>query len=252
MKKWLTIVSVLLGFAVYSQNEGLFNRATSAYNEGDYEKAIERYLEILDKGQHSAALYYNLGNSYYKLNQIAPSIYYYEKALLLQPNDPEIKTNLSYAKNMTLDAIEALPETSLSRFYNSIIGLFTFDEWSYVAVGLLLLFVLTYLAFYYLRYSSHKRIAFVTSMISLILVVVCLVFAFMQYRNFETDQPAIVFAQESVVKSEPNQRSTQVFVLHEGTKVNVLDQLEDYKKIQLVDGKTGWIQAEDVKLLKDF
>ncbi|NAS12486.1 tetratricopeptide repeat protein [Poritiphilus flavus] len=252
MKKWLTIALVLLGFAVYSQNEGLFNRATSAYNEGDYEKAIERYMEILDKGQHSAALYYNLGNSYYKLNQIAPSIYYYEKALLLQPNDPEIKTNLSYARNMTLDAIEALPETSLSRIYNSITGLFTFDEWSYVGVGFMLLFVLAYLAFYYLRYSSHKRIAFVTSMISLILVVVCLVFAFMQYRNFETDQPAIVFAEESVVKSEPNQRSSQVFVLHEGTKVNVLDQLEDYRKIQLVDGKTGWIQAEDVKLLKDF
>ena len=111
MKRTVLIFALFFCFGVNAQTEALFNRATDAYNEGNYQQAIEVYNQILDKGEHSAALYFNLGNSYYKLNQIAPSIYYYEKALLLSPNDPEIKTNLSYAQNMTLDAIEVLPET---------------------------------------------------------------------------------------------------------------------------------------------
>ena len=114
MKKLLSVVIFLFGLVAFGQNETLFNQATEAYNEGAYQKAVDNYLEILDNGQHSAELYYNLGNSYYKLNQIAPSIYYYEKALLLRPNDEEIKNNLAYANNMTLDAIETLPETGLS------------------------------------------------------------------------------------------------------------------------------------------
>ena len=253
MKKYVVILLFCFSWSFSSaQGDALFKKATNAYNQGEYEKAIESYLQILEDGRHSAALYYNLGNCHYKLNQIAPSIYYYEKALLLQPNDPEIKNNLSYAKNMTLDAIEALPETGLSKIYNNLIGLLTFDQWAYLAVALILLFVIAYIAFYYFRYSSNKRIAFITSMVSLILAVVSISFAFLQHQNFESDQPAIVFAEESVVKSEPNVRSTQAFVLHEGAKVNVLDKLNEYHKIELVDGKTGWILAEDLRLLKDF
>ncbi|MDX1313866.1 MAG: tetratricopeptide repeat protein, partial [Eudoraea sp.] len=105
MKKYLFLLFAFLIQLVYSQSEARFDSATVAYNKGDYEKAIAYYKEILGEGKHSAALYYNLGNSFYKLNQIAPSIYYYEKALLLAPNDPEIKNNLVYAQNMTLDAI---------------------------------------------------------------------------------------------------------------------------------------------------
>ncbi len=253
MKNYILIffLSVCCASA-HGQNDALFQNATKAYNEGEYEKAIENYLNILEKGEHSASLYYNLGNSYYKLNQIAPSIYYYEKALLLQPNDAEIKNNLAYANNMTLDAIEPLPETGLSKIYDSIIGLLSFDQWSYLAVALMIFFVLSYIAFYYFRYSSHKRIAFVTSMISLILAVAAITFAFIQYQDFESDQPAIVFAAVSMVKSEPNARSTQAFILHEGAKVYIVDQLDDYQKIELADGKTGWIPEEDIKLLKDF
>ncbi|MBT8302403.1 MAG: tetratricopeptide repeat protein, partial [Maribacter sp.] len=148
MKQLLFIIVMLIAFLGNAQNEALFNRATESYNNGDYQKAIENYSEILENGQHSAELYYNLGNAYYKLNQIAPSIYYYEKALLLSPNDEEIKNNLSYARNMTLDAIEVLPETGLSKIYNAVTGIMTFDQWSYTAVVFMILFVLLYIAFY--------------------------------------------------------------------------------------------------------
>lgn len=252
MKKILFILSLLIGIMASAQNNVEFDRATEAYNSGEYQTAVDSYLEILEKGKHSSELYYNLGNAYYKLNQIAPSIYYYEKALLLKPNDPEIKNNLSYARNMTLDAIETIPETGFAKIYNSLLGFLSFDQWGYVAVVFTLLFVLLYIAFYYFRYSSRKRSAFVLSIASLFIAIVSLVFAYLEYSAFKADQPAIVFARESSVKSEPNKKSQEAFALHEGTKVTVLEELNDWKKIRIADGTTGWISSEDIKVLKDF
>ena len=153
MKNLVFLLLLLLSFTANAQNEALFNRATTYYNEGEYEKAAENYFKILENGEHSAAVYYNIGNCYYKLNQIAPSIYYYEKALLLKPNDREIKNNLAYAQNMTLDAIEPLPATSLSKLYKNITGLLSFDQWSYVGVFFVFLFVLAYILLPKIFYS---------------------------------------------------------------------------------------------------
>lgn len=252
MKKLLYIIVLLTAFIGNAQNKALFDKATDAYNNGDFLKAIEYYNGILDNGQHSAALYFNLGNAYYKLNQIAPSIYNYEKALLLSPNDPEIKNNLSYARNMTLDAIEVIPETGLARIYNTITGVLSFDQWSYVGIAFMILFVLLYIAFYYFKYAMRKRIAFVASIVSLMISVMAVVFALVQYNDYMTDQPAIVFDSEVQIKMEPNIRSEPLFVLHEGTKVNVLDELNDWKKIKIADGKSGWVTSESIRLLKDF
>lgn len=252
MKRIVHIIIFLISITASAQNKALFDRATKAYNGGEYQTAVDSYLEILDNGQHSPELYYNLGNTYYKLNQIAPSIYYYEKALLLKPNDFEIRNNLSYARNMTLDAIETIPETGFAKIYNSLLGYLSFDQWSYVAVVFVVLFVLLYIAFYYFRYSSRKRSAFVLSIVSLFIAILSLVFAYLEYSAFKADRPAIVFARESSVKSEPNKTSQEAFALHEGTKVSVLDELNDWKKIQIADGTTGWIPSEDIKVLKDF
>ncbi|WP_209401509.1 SH3 domain-containing protein [Pseudozobellia sp. WGM2] len=252
VKTLFYIALFFFGVTASAQNEALFNKATEAYNVGEYQNAINGYLEILDNGEHSAELYYNLGNAYYKLNQIAPSIYYYEKALLLKPNDAEVENNLAYARNMTLDAIDTIPETGLSKIYDNIVGFLSFDQWSYAAVFFMILFVLLYIAFYYFRYSSRKRLAFVTSIVALLISVTSVVFAFLQYNLYKADQPAIVFASESSVKSEPNLRSQEAFALHEGTKVNILEELNEWKKIRIADGTTGWIPSEDIKTLKDF
>lgn len=235
-----------------AQNISLFNSATTAYNDGDYNTAIENYLKIIEKGEHSAEIYFNLGNAYYKLNQIAPSVYYYEKALLLKPNDREILHNLSYAQNMTLDAFETLPQTEFAKFYKSIISMFSFDQWSYIAIVFMFLFVLLYIAFKYFDYSTRKRIAFIGSFVSLFMVAFAIVFAFLQYKEFNTTQPAIVFSDEIAIKSDPNINSQEVFRLHSGTKVNVLEELKDWRKISLVDGQTGWVLIENIKLLKGF
>ncbi|PIF00712.1 MAG: ion channel protein [Maribacter sp.] len=252
MKKLTYIIVVLVSFIGTAQNDTLFNKATDSYNNGDYQKAIDYYNGILDNGQHSAELYFNLGNAYYKLDQIAPSIYNYEKALLLSPNDREIKNNLDYAQNMTLDAIEVIPETGLSKIYRTLTGFLSFDQWSYVTVISMMFFVLFCIAFYYFKYAMHKRIAFILGIVSLLISIMTVVLAYIQYNDFMADQPAIVFDSEVRIKSEPNKGSQPIFVLHEGTKVNVLDELNGWKKIKIADGKTGWIPSKSIKLLKDF
>lgn len=243
---------LLLGLSVSAQQNALFDSATKAYNAGEYQTAVDTYLEILESGKHSAALYYNLGNAYYKMNQIAPSIYYYEKALLLKPNDAEIKNNLGYAQNMTLDAIDTIPETGFAKIYNSVLRLLSFDQWAYAGVIFMILFVLLYIAFYYFRFSSRKRLSFILSIVSLFFAIIAVVFAYVEYNAYQAERYAIVFAKEASVKSEPNLKSQEAFELHEGTKVNVLDELNQWKKIQIVDGTVGWIPAEDIKLIRDF
>ncbi|MCK0188633.1 tetratricopeptide repeat protein [Arenibacter sp. F20364] len=252
MVRVLTILVCLVATLGFSQNEQLFEEATALYNEGEYAKAADNYLKILENGEHSSELYFNLGNTYYKLNNIAPSIYYYEKALLLKPNDQDIRDNLSYAQNMTLDAIEPLPQTTISRLYNKLTSYLSFDQWAYVAVGFMMLFVCCYIAFYYFRFSTQKRIAFISSLVFLLFTVLAVLLAYLEFSEFESDQPAIVFSEEVVIKSEPNNRSQSVFTLHAGAKVNVLEQLNDWKKIRILDGTTGWIPSEDIKILKDF
>jgi tetratricopeptide (TPR) repeat protein len=236
----------------FAQNETAFEQANTLYNEGNYTEAITKYTSILDQGEHSAELYYNIANAHYKLNNVAPSIYYYEKALLLKPNDKEILNNISYAKNMTIDAIEIVPEVGFSRLIKNATNTMVFDNWAKTAVALVVLFVLLFLMYYFSQSTSKKRLAFITSLSSLLLAFIALAFAFNSYELDQKNQPAIVFAQESQIKSEPNLRSAEAFKLHEGTKVQVIDTVTNWKKIKLSDGKTGWVVSDDIKLLKDF
>jgi len=251
--KRLSILICLFSFFVgASQNSTLFKQATEHYNKGEYSKAIENYEKILKNGEHSAELYFNLGNSYYKLNEIGPSIYYYEKALLLKPNDNEVLSNLGYAQNMRLDAVEEIPKTDIAKAYSSFVNTLSFDQWAHLAVSFILLFVFAYLAYFFLRFAAKKRIAFIVSILFLISGVLSVAMAYLQYQEFKNDNPAIIYSQEVKINSEPNNNSEIVFVLHEGTKVNVLDQLNNWSKIKLAGGQTGWMPKDDLKLLKDF
>lgn len=249
MKTLLYIVMLFVSGLGVAQNEAVFKNANTLYNEGKFQDAIDQYESILNKGQHSAELYFNLGNANYKLNRIAPSVYYYEKALRLSPNDKEIQNNLAFAQNMTIDAIEELPEVGVSKFMKKAINAFSFDAWAKLSIAFMLLFVGLFITYYFMFSTSRKRMAFVSSNASLLLMLVCLFFAFQKYNLVQKDRPAIVFSQEAEVKSEPNMRSAEAFKLHEGTKVQVLDTVNNWKKIKLVDGKTGWIPSDDIKAL---
>jgi len=249
MKLLIYIFSFLITTFSVAQNNTLFEEGNALYNEGKFTDAISKYESILDAEKHSAALYFNLGNAHYKLNNIAPSIYYYEKALQLAPNDKEIQNNIVFARNMTIDAIDVVPEVGFSKLFKNISNTFSFDAWAYISVITMLLFVLLSLLYYFSYSTTRKRLAFIGGSSFLLLCFVSLFFAFNKYDIDKKDRPAIVFQQEALVKSEPNLRSEEAFRLHEGTKVQILDTLENWKKIKLSDGKVGWISSDAIKAL---
>ncbi len=249
MKKTLYILIFLLSTFSMAQNETLFEQANTLYNDGNYMEAIDKYKAILNNGKHSAALYFNLGNAYYKLNNIAPSIYYYEKALQLAPADKDILNNIAFARNMTIDEIDTIPQVGFSKYVKYVTNMMSFDAWAKVAVGLVILFVILFLSYYFSYATFKKRLAFVGSLTAISLACIAVVLAFHKYNLEKNNKPAIVFAKEAQIKSEPNLRSVEAFKLHEGTKVQILDTVNNWKKIKLVDGKTGWIVSDDIKAL---
>ncbi|WP_431157264.1 tetratricopeptide repeat protein [Winogradskyella poriferorum] len=248
------ITVILLCFSLFgiSQNTQVFEEANALYNDGKFAEAIDKYESILDSDVHSAELYFNLANANYKLNNIAPSVYYYEKALLLNPNDEEIKNNLAFAQNMTIDAIDKVPDVGFSKIIKNFVNTLSSDTWAIIAVIGVFIFVLLFLLYHFSQATSRKRLAFVVSIASLFIAILSVVMAFQKVRLDAKKNPAIVFAQESRVKSDPNKSSEEVFRLHEGTKVQVLETYEDWNKIQLADNSVGWIQSQDIKLLNDF
>ena len=252
MKQLFYILAFVVSSITCAQNNHFFKEANALYNDANYTEALAKYNVILESGEHSAALYFNIANAHYKLNHIAPSIYYYEKALLLKPNDKDIKNNIAFARNMTVDAIDTVPEVGISKLIKNVTNMMSFDAWAKSSVTFVMLFVLALIAYYFTNSTSKKRFTFLTSNVSLLLAIVSLAFAFHKFKLTSNDQPAIVFAQETKIKSEPNLRSTEAFVLHEGTKVQVLDTVNNWKKIKLSDGKTGWVTNDDIKMIKTF
>ncbi|WP_339751382.1 tetratricopeptide repeat protein [uncultured Winogradskyella sp.] len=252
MKTIIGLLVCCFGLLGFAQNNDAFEQANTLYNDGKYAEAIDTYESVLNSDVHSAELYFNLGNANYKLNNIAPAIYYYEKALQLSPNDKDIENNLAFAQNMTIDAIEKVPQVGFSRIINNIVIYFNTDIWAKFAIVFVFVFVLLFLMYHFSYSTSRKRVAFVVSILSLFLACFSVVMAFQKEHLDKIDNPAIVFTQESRVKSEANQQSEEVFRLHEGTKVQVLETYENWNKIQLSDNSTGWIPSKDIKLLNVF
>ncbi len=249
MKK-LTIVFLLLFVGgIHAQGESLFDQGKERYRVEDYQGAINNWIKIIEQGQHSAAVYHNLGNAHYKLNQIGPSIYYYEKALQLAPGDSDVRNNLAFAQNATVDAIEPLPETVFSKWYKRIAGILSYDGWATAAVILSLLAVILFLVYYFSFSERRKRLFFATSLFTAALLLLAVFMAFRTYSDYITDTPAIIFAESIEVRSEPGMGNEVSFVLHEGTKVQVIAEDEDWARIRLADGKDGWIPETDIKRL---
>lgn len=232
-----------------AQDNLLFEQANLMYNDGNYNEAIDKYESIIDNEKHSAELYFNLANAHYKLNNIAPSIYYYEKALQLAPKDKDVTNNIAFARNMTIDAIEVVPEVGFSKLLKNISRRLHFDQWAMTSVILVILFVMLFIMYYFSESTGKKRWAFISSIVSLFMACLALSFSFHNYNLSQMDNPAIVFVQESRVKSEPNLRSEESFRLHEGTKVQIIDTVNSWNEIELSDGKTGWISNDDIKAL---
>jgi len=241
---------LVIGSSSFAQTtEVLFKAANDFYKKGAYENALKSYQQIEAKQLESADLYYNLGNTYYKLNQVAPAIYYFEKALKLDPTNKDFKNNLSIAQRTTIDKIDSIPKTFLQKIDESYIRKFSFETWAYVSIVASILFVLLFLSYYFAFHSTLKRLYFILSILSFLFIILSFTFAYTGADYEKNHQPAIIFSQLARVKNAPTLNSTDVFELHEGTKVIILEQVDDWLKIKLADGKIGWIAKTDLKAL---
>ena len=242
------LVLTLNGILGIAQNvDSLFVQANELYRQENYTEALKAYEEIEAMDQESWALYYTIGNIHYKMNRVAPAIFYYEKALKLRPDQQDVRFNLEFANQMVLDNIEPLPRNLGQRFMDAVILKLTYETWAKIAVGLAFLFALLFLM-YHFSYSTGKKIFyFISSIVTVILVTTSVFFAFRNQLYVKNNREAIIFATEAEVMNAPTTTSEAYFELHEGTKVTVLESLDNWKKIRIADGKIGWIEEKDLK-----
>ena len=249
MKKLIVLGFLLFNFLGFGQNGTLFEKANAAYQSGNYEQAASLYEQIIDGGQVSAEVYFNLGNSFYKLNQVAPSIYYYEKALQLDPGDEDILNNIEFARNMAIDDIETIEQTGIDKWFHDLIAVFSHSTWAILSIVFSVLFVLLFLFYYFSGRPLFKRILFSGAMLSLVFCILAVVFAFQQESYIQDNEYAIVFSEEAEVRDEPNLRGESSFELHEGTKALILEDYQEWSRIELANGAQGWIKTENLKKL---
>ncbi len=248
MKQIIVLLLFFTSSIVLAQTANdLFIEANTLYKNGNYSEAIKLYEEIEASENISSELYFNLGNSYSKLNKVAPSIYNYEKAIQLNPLNQDALNNLIIAKRLTLDRIEELPKSIFQKINKNLFQKFTYDTWAIITIILSVLASLLFLLYYFSYTPSKKRLFFITSTLSFLLLIVGLVITYSQYNQSKNTIEAIIFSEEAEVKNAPTNDSNEIFILHEGTKVKVLDTVDDWKKIKLADGKTGWMFSKNLK-----
>lgn len=223
--------------------------ADRAYSKNDYTTAIGLYESILQKGE-SADIYYNLGNAYYKHNEIAKSILNYERALLLQPYNEDVRNNLEIARSKTLDKVDPAPEIFFITWIKSLINLMSVDRWGKIGIVCFLLFIVAVYFYVFSKRITVKKIGFVGGLIFLTFTVLANIFAYTQRSALIHRDGAIVMSHSVVVRSTPSDGGTKLFVIHDGRKVKVSDDsMADWKEITLEDGKVGWVHKNDIAII---
>lgn len=249
LKFYIQIILIGLSFSAFSQNDSIFNKANEAYADANYQEAKRLYMNIIKNEKASSELYYNLGNTYYKLENIPQSIYYYEKALKLNPEDEAIQNNLSFAERMRLDQFQQRPESEIDKGIENVVGLFSVDTWSVIGIGFLGLASLLFAVFLFYRKPFIKRIAFGICLVFIVLSAGSFTLAQSQLSTIEESVFAVIFEKEKALLEEPNPKSNTLFDLHEGTKIKILDEFRTYYKVELPDGTIGWITTENIKVI---
>jgi tetratricopeptide (TPR) repeat protein len=251
MMKRITYLIVLLAlpFAGFANDEAnmLFAKANGQYAKANYKDAVQSYQNILKGGYQSATVYFNLGNSYYKLGDIPSAILYYEKAHRLNPGDEDINTNIQIANLKTTDKIEATPDFFLTKWWEAFVLCCPVSTLGWLSILLFIAGCAVLIVYLYAATVGLKRAAFYTAIGLLFFGLVTIFMAANQVHYFASHRQAIVFNNSVTVKSEPGQGAKALFVIHEGTKVDVLENNNTWLRVKLLNGNEGWIQLNDVK-----
>lgn len=249
--KILLLLLFLISFANANESiQATFKRANDLYQKEKYTEAVTAFESIEKQGNASSELYFNIANCYYKLGKVAPSIYYYEKALLSNPDDEVIQTNLSFAQKMAIDDIKIIPEVGFKKILKEYTQVFHYDTWAWIAVCIAFLSLLSFLGYYFGNTVLLKRTFFSLFLLFLFGIGITVFSAFLQKKWSSNYNPAIVFAASTTLKAEPKTTSEDVVTLHEGTKVYVLVTLGNWSQVALTDKTTAWIDKEAIREVK--
>ena len=223
--------------------------ADSAYASGNYQQAVVLYDSLLKSGV-SFELYYNLGNAYYRTEDNTRAILNYERALMLSPSDADVRFNLQMARSKTIDKILPESEMFFVTWYRSLINMASVDGWAYFALTMLGLALLLVLLYLFADMLLLRKIGFFGAIVALLLFVFGNIFAWQQKHMMDTQRGAIIMESAVSVKSTPAANGTDLFILHEGTKVTIVDDsMREWKEVRVSDGKQGWIKTQQIEMI---
>lgn len=247
MKKFIyTIMFAALSLAVSAQTDKI--AADSAYVKGDYKAAIEIYESLAANNGESADVYYNLGNAYYKSENIAKAVLNYERALLLNPDDEDIRFNLELARSKTVDKVAPEYKFFLMEWLEGIINLLSISAWSILAVVSFVVMLLTLLLFLFGKSVSTKKTGFIIALFSLFITIFANLSALHRYHYLTERNDAVIMEPSVTAKSTPSNSGTELFVIHEGRKVKISDDsMREWTEIELEDGNKGWIPSSSLE-----
>lgn len=246
----LVILQAVLMTAAARDVDSLWTQAVNDYTQERYEEALNAFSAVEEAGYVSADLYYNMGNCCYKAgHRLGQAILYYEKALKLDPSHEDAAVNLEIARQYTLDRIDTVPEFILLTWVKALRDSLSSNAWAWLALGLFLFTAVMVLLFRFGRSVALRKSAFALAVVAVVFVIVSTVFAFSLRSAIEAGDGAVVTVPVSSVKSSPGSTDQSLFILHEGTTVKVVDRLGDWYRIELSDGRQGWLEDDDVEII---
>lgn len=239
----MVFVIASIGMMAQSIQDQKFAKANYYYNESRYDTAVIIYERIMEEGFVSAPLLYNIGNTYFKMRNYPMAILYYEKALKLDPTNKEIKQNLAIANALITDKIEPMPVFFLTKWWRNIGNQLSANGWAGASLKLFGLLLILLFVYFTARTRGVRKASFFTSILVIILFVCSLIFAYQKHQYLNEQNEAIVMTPTITVKSSPSSSGVDLFVLHEGTKVEIMDKADNWDKIKISDGSVGWMPS---------
>lgn len=253
MRVLLSILLALITVFGLTNNEGHYNvkfeRGNNLYTEGKFQEAKEQYVEIVSSGIVSSELYYNLGNCYFKLKEYPKAILYYERSLKLDPTNNDARFNLKIANQQITDNIDVIPPIFYKRWWRNLSMLFSADNWAYLSIAMSILVAICILLFYFSKNLAWKKVLLYLGCFSFVLFCFCLLFGNYNKNEQFSQSSGIVFTPSVTIKSAPSVNSTDIFVIHEGTKVLILEEVNSWVKISLTDGNIGWLKKSHIEII---
>ena len=265
MKKIIALIIALIPVLAFAQEEGMtrlvadsaqvanvptLSDADSAYIQGDYLTAISIYESVIENQGVNATLYMNLGNCWLKRDEIAKAILYYERAYLMDPSDPDIRFNLELARTKTVDKVNTVNQLFIVVWFKKLLAVLDVNGWAVLTIILFTLTILLAGVFLLSKKIGLRKISFSFSAFFLLLSVLSFIFATTQMGNLKERDTAIIMSPSVTVKSTPTSAGTDLFIIHEGRKVKILDSsMKEWVEIRLEDGNTGWIPVNVMEII---